>query len=227
MLRRVMMASASGVDPYWSNVVSLLHFDGADGSATFTDQKGKIWTHSGTAQLDTDQAKFGASSLLLSGSGGSSLISASASADFDPAGDYTAEGWIRPSSVSNNAVLTMGTGNNSRITLGISNTIGAYLYTAVTGSAGVRISGGTVPANTWSHIAATKASGMWRLFLSGALIGTSSTNDYPSGSGSAFIGAGAIGDTLFAGHIDEIRITKGVARYTSAFTPPSAPFPNS
>ena len=57
-----------GTDPNFSSVTSLLHFDGVDASTTFTDVKGKTWTASGSAQLDTAQAKWGPSSLLL-GSG--------------------------------------------------------------------------------------------------------------------------------------------------------------
>lgn len=211
-------------DPYWTSVVSLLHFDGADGSTTFTDEKGKTWTPTGTAQLDTAQAMFGPSSLLLSGSGGTRLSSASTSTDFNPDTDYTAECWIRPSAVSNNAVFTFGTSNTARITVGISNTLGLYLYTA-NGAAAVRISGGTISTGVWRHVALTRASGTWYLFLNGTLLGTSSTTISPIGALSAYIGAGAVADTLFAGHIDELRLTKGVARYTSGFTP-SGPFPN-
>lgn len=232
MLRRVMMAGAPGAtDPYWSNVVSLLHFDGADGSTSIVDQKGRSWVASGSGSaLDTDFAAFGPSSLRLSGGGSSLVETVSASADFDLSGDYTLETMIRPASIGNNAVITIGTSNAERITLGISTTLGLYLYTATTsGGAAVRISSGasTISTGVWRHVAVTKESGTWRLFLHGSLIGTSSTASYPTGSVKVFVGAGASSDTLYSGHIDEMRITKGVARYTSAFTPPTAAFPNS
>ncbi|MDH5829795.1 LamG domain-containing protein [Luteimonas sp. M1R5S18] len=232
MLRRAMMAGASGgvTDPYWANVVSLLHLDGADGSTSTTDQKGKSWTFFGSGSaLDTGHAAFGPSSLLLSGGGNSRVEAASTSTDFDLSGNYCAEGWIRPASIGNNAIITIGTSNSERITIGVSSTLGLYLYTASGGSGAVRISSGagTVSTGVWRHFAATKDSGVWWLFLHGALSGTSSTTVYPSGSLKAYIGAGAVSDSLFHGHIDEGRFTKSVARYTSAFTAPTAPFPNS
>jgi hypothetical protein len=54
-------------DPYWSSVVSLLHFDGANASTTFTDQTGKTWSAYGGVQIDTAQSKFGGASGLFNG----------------------------------------------------------------------------------------------------------------------------------------------------------------
>ena len=46
---------------------SLLHFNGADASTTFTDESGKAWTASGHAQIDTAQSVFGGASGLFDG----------------------------------------------------------------------------------------------------------------------------------------------------------------
>src|SRR3990172_8980810 len=63
-----------------SFTVSLLHGDGVDGSTTFTDEDGRIWTPSGNAQIDTAQKKFGTGSMLFDGTG--DYISTPDSIDF-------------------------------------------------------------------------------------------------------------------------------------------------
>ena len=83
------------VDPHWSNVVALLHLDGANGSATFTDQKGHTFTAGGSATLSTAQQKFGSASLVLNGS--TQYITSATSADWEMgSGDFTIEMWVRP-----------------------------------------------------------------------------------------------------------------------------------
>ena len=85
----------------------------------------------------------------------------------------------------------------------------------------------TLSTNTWYHIAVSRSGTTTRMFLDGVQTGSSWTdttnytavdyvcvgNNYPATIG-------------WAGYIDDVRITKGVARYTSTFTVPSSEFPN-
>ncbi|MGE3298622.1 MAG: phage tail protein, partial [Porticoccaceae bacterium] len=70
----------AGEDPYWNNVVALLHMDGTNGSTTFTDQKGHTFTATGNAQISTAQSKFGGASALFDGTG--DLVSSADHADW-------------------------------------------------------------------------------------------------------------------------------------------------
>lgn len=226
MLRRLMIASSSPTtDPYWANVVSLLHFDGADGSTTFTDESGKIWTAHGSAQIDTAQSKFGGGALLLDGS--NAYISTAAHADFGfGTGDFTVEAWVRYSSIPSTDFcifdLRTGSGHNGLFYIYPGSGRLTYYNGTTYGNVGAAPSTGA-----WAHVAFTRAGGTLRGFLGGALQWSVLMAGDFGATRPCRIGNNFAGSSGAVGHIDEARITKGVARYTENFTPPSAPFPAS
>jgi hypothetical protein len=74
----------------------LLHFDGADAAVATTDDYGNSWSFAGNAQLDTAQAKIGASSLLLDGTGDYAEWAPALPATFTQQGyGWTIEGYVR------------------------------------------------------------------------------------------------------------------------------------
>ncbi|MDR1062866.1 MAG: LamG domain-containing protein, partial [Azoarcus sp.] len=78
----------------------------------------------------------------------------------------------------------------------------------------------------WYHIAVTRQDGVFRMFVDGQLEASATKSiavDF-SQNGTAIGNNGWDADGFFIGYIDELRVTKGRARYTSAFTPPNAPF---
>lgn len=87
-----------------------------------------------------------------------------------------------------------------------------------------------VPLNTWTHIAVTKFGTTVRFFINGNLDTSGTVTATPTVSSSYFfyVGTQAFDPTAttrqFAGYIDDLRITKGIARYTSNFTPPTTAF---
>ena len=86
--------------------------------------------------------------------------------------------------------------------------------------------GGTISTNTWTHFAVTRSSGNVRLFLSGTQVGstTSYTASLPSNL-ALTVGDNAAGTESWNGYLDELRITKGYARYVANFTIPSGAYP--
>ena len=153
-LREIANARRAGVwsaDPYFTNVVALLHMDGADGSTTFTDVKGHAFTAAGSAQIDTAQSKFGGASGLFAGPNDD--ISTPSSSDFAYGiGDFTWELWVRMSAiVTNQYFLDHGTDGGT-----ISYYSGSLRYYNPTTGVGSALYTTSIPlvVNTWYHIAA-------------------------------------------------------------------------
>lgn len=220
-----------GVDANYANVSSLLHFNGADASTTFTDQTGKTWSVAGNAQIDTAQSKFGWASGLFDGTG--DRISAATSADFGfGSGDYTLEAWVRATNTSTrvNNIFDTRTAGNTGVAFFFGG--GAFSVPAnvigFSSNSAVIATGGTVAANTWYHIALCRQGTTVRGFIDGVQVFSATDARTYASSSQCMIAA----DYAFTatqhlnGWVDEARITKGVARYTASFTPPAAPYPN-
>lgn len=219
-------------DPYFGNVSLLLHMDGTNGSTTFTDSSPnpKTFTVSGNAQISTTQSKFGGASGLFDGSGG--YISAPTNSDFDllsSGKDFTVEFWLRltnKDSANGNAILCVGSSAEYWQIIVRRN---AFWINSLVGSYSSYSASVTLDNGVWHHYAWVYSSGVHRLFYDGTLL--SPTGTMPGAVGFStyvcYIGANYNGGTTStAGYIDDVRITKGVARYTANFTPPTEPFPD-
>jgi hypothetical protein len=226
------IAGAAPTDPSFANVSLLLHFDGADGSTAFTDSGplGLAVTGAGNAQIDTAQSKFGGSSLLLDGAG--DYITAAGGTQFSFGTDaWTMEFWIRTSQTDATWALMLSKALDTagQFSFGYNHDgVGSMRWVERLTVRTTATSTGMNDGN-WHHVAITRSSNTVRMFLDGTQVGTYTTN-YTFGDGTTSLRLGAYGSGLtgeeITGHIDELRITKGVARYTANFARPSAPFPN-
>lgn len=220
-----------GIDPTFANNVSLLHFDGADGSTVFSDQMGKVWTSSNpaNARLSTTNARFGTACLLLSGGN----ISTPDSPDWHfAANDFTIEGFIRPDSLSQvGSIIGQwdGGGNRSWILYQLGGSF-RFDYSTDGGSAWTAFQAAAPWSLTeYAHIAVSCVAGVIRGFVNGVQVGTNHTR-VASLQNSALpvtIGLNSAGIQQFNGRADEFRTKNGVGLYTANFTPPTAPFPDS
>lgn len=212
-------------DPYWSSVVALLHFDGTDGSTTFTDEKGHTFTASGGTEIDTAESKFGGASGKFTITNGG--VESSASSDFTlGTGDFTVEFWARWTDGSGGYMFDFAPGDRAAIGIYAGK---LFYYDPTTGGYGSLYNGPSesLYRNQWNHIAVARSSGTLRAFLNGVKWGEQTSALDIIGDkvvfGKWFAGSGYD----FVGHIDDGRITEGVARYTANFTPPATAFPNS
>lgn len=210
-------------DPYFANVVVLLHFNGADGSTTFTDVKGHTFTGAGNAQIDTGSYAYGGASLQLDGTG--DYVTASSSTDWDfGTGDYTIEFWFNGNSFAGQPFVC-----NTWVSpypWGVDFTATNVRWST---NATVRIDAAHgISTGQWGHFAVARASSDTRVFIDGVQKGSTVVDS--SSIGAQAICIGAKGDTLtfnFNGQVDDLRITKGVARYTTGFSPSGLEFPDS
>ncbi len=215
-------ASLIGNDPYFKSVGLLLHMDGANGGTTFTDDSPspKTVTPVGTAQTSTAIVKYGTASGVFNGSG--ARLTTASSSDFAfGTGDFTIEAWVYP-------LAAWSTYNAIFFTA----VVNGVFFGKVSGGFGLRasevadlISMSPPSTNTWTHVAVSRQGTNLRVFVNGVL-GNTVTNNTNFVAGAASIAADSVGGASFNGHIDDLRITKGVARYTANFTPPTAAFVN-
>ena len=187
------------------------------------DTDGKAITVFGDAQLSTTQKKFGTASVLLDGTG--DYLSLATSSDFGfGTGDFAVEAFVRPTTIAAGKIFDFRSASPDVAVL-IDMTGSGVIRLNVNGSN--VITGGTLTVNTWHHLAVSRVSGVTSLFIDGTRVGSAytDTNNYGT-SKSLKIGANLNGADAFTGYIDEIRVSKGAARYANAgtITVPTAEF---
>jgi hypothetical protein len=226
------VSGPTSTDPSLTGVLLLSHFDGPNASTVFTDVGGspaRTLTAVSGAKVSTAQSQWGGSSLLLNGT--SDYVSVPASTDFNfGTGDFTLEAWVylNGNSPVGTGGFRIGTivGCDARNTgwamsLNISSSLntgsgGLVLETKV---AGVGSSAsGNIPLvfGQWYHVAVSKKGATVSYFVNGDYSGGYVNTQSISTSSAMTIGANTQGSTYFYplnGYIDDLRVTKGVARY--------------
>ena len=173
----------------------------------------------GNAQISTTQSKFGGGSMLFDGSGDYLTLHNVLTSNLG-SGPFTVELWVYFNSasgtqfiLSNYQSVTVGWG------LGISSGNFAFWATGDTPDISTSVAPST---GVWYHLAVSGQSGAIRMFLNGTQIGSTFTGT-PALDSTATLrigdGQGAASPQAFNGYIDDLRITKGYARYTTSFTP--------
>lgn len=232
----------------------LLHFDGTNGSTTVLDSSpvGNVMASLGGASLDTTSPMFGTASLKITSTLTSStqairtpITSASPLDVLSGTGDFTIEGWLRVDSGAavfvamdygsdqssfnlNGGLMVTGqigvSGGIVSLSSNITNTGTGLIWGGFTSTADL-----TMAHGTWRHFAIVRKTGQASFYVNGvaqAVQGNATWANYtfPATSYAAFGRSAAISGGLSPGHVDEILVTKGTAKYIANFTPPTAPF---
>jgi hypothetical protein len=232
-------------DPSFADVTLLAHCDGTNGGTSLTDSSNvaQSITASGGAALSTSIKEFGSASVEISSNSGTSPIvtcSGAASNYAFAAGNFTVECWAYwlggtagsfpglvnffPQAVNCMWGLVWNLGNNPATLAFNWSTDGSSF------SNNVETAGAYAPAaNTWISYACDRSGNVFRLYVNGAVVATKTASDtiFTALTGSCTIGNwGSTSSETWQGYIDEVRVTKGVARYAGAYTPATAAFPN-
>jgi hypothetical protein len=226
----LMPASGSGapVDPDFSSVTALYHFDETAGATTFVDMSGSAnnLVATGTTVTSATQSKFGNGAYSPTGY---AVNTAHAGMQMG-SGNFTIEFWWYPTTLTGNSILMIcddgffpGGGehwfyHNGSGSLAYQGPSGGTFFSA----------NGVLTVNTAHHIAYDRgASNLGRLYVNGAVVvgPTTDNQNYNTASQRLYIPGGIA--NIASSYHDELRITKGVARYQGAYTPAASPFPDS
>ena len=223
-------------DTNFDKVELLLPFDGANDATSTTDESDNnhTVTFNGSADISTAQSKFGGSSLYLPG-GSNDWVNIAGSSDFNfGTDDFTIELWIYRTGTSYGFVIETRGGEDTTSTDGIGLTIGSggnnEILVAVNRSNVISINQDHQTNDQWQHFAIVREGSTMTLYIDGTARGTGSNSTNFNRSRPFRLGnfhGSSSGGYGFPGYIDDFRVTKGLARYTSNFTPPSAAHPTS
>lgn len=213
-------------DGFFSDTKLLVHFNQGNGATTFPDIKGHTLTGYNSIAQSTTQSRYGGCSLSLNGS--SHYLTTPASGDFNfGTGDFTIEFSIRANAGVGSYFgcvidYSNATGNKGWIINGNS---GGVLSFALNGSP-INVSSMNV-TDAWHDVAITRKAGTIYIYVDGIYrTSTVNTGSGTSDAANMTIGRYHAGGAEYSGYIDEIRITKGIARYfgtSFSYTPASFP----
>jgi len=154
---------------------------------------------------------------------GSSNITVAANAALSfGTGDFTIETWVYPTAAitGNEFVYGYRSGSDTSPYLMLNPTYGVIFGGDVTDL----LRSSIVPVlNTWTHIAVTRSGTSLKMFMNGAQVVSATNSTNFSDASIRYIGAGASLQYPCIGYISNLRVVKGTAVYTSAFTTPTSP----
>lgn len=217
-------------DPYWESVTALLHADATIGTNTTTDVSisPKTVTGVGSAVISTTQFMFGGASIYAPNTGSYFTITDGAGGALGSL-NFTIECWVRFSSTASGLATCFDINNSAGAYGGIHMTPSG-IYGSTTGASwNIAPAGGlNLANNTWQHVAVVRNGTSVLLWVGGTqraayTIGASETFDFAGTHGLLYVGSNNASPGEC--YVDEFRFTRGVARYTTAFTP-EGPFPD-
>lgn len=230
-------------DPHFSSVVALLHFDGADGSTTFMDATGRVWTPT-NCKLDTAETLIDGAAGLFPGPGTPGYLGTSKTGLAVGSNDFCIEATIKPTAMpaSGRIAAIVSTGRESapdyfgiRFFFEPDGKLRCYLsYNGTSIGVDLLSSAGVISAGTRSRVALARVGSTVRLFHEGLIVASAAISGsvYMPSADMAYIGRAVDRSNtlsqqgIFQGRMDEFRWTIGVGRYSANYTPHTRAFPD-
>lgn len=183
----------------------------------------------GNAQVSTSIRRYGLSSIAFDGSGDSLDVKPTTPNLFSQRGAYTIEMWIYPTNLSvAQYFYSQNTGNFLQFAISSS----GFLQVDRSGVGVAITSSSSLTINTWQYVTLVSDGTNLRLYVDGVQTGSTVSVGTQVDPSSQIIRIGAYQNSggaptfPFYGNIQDFRITRGIARYTTTFTPPTAPLPD-
>lgn len=216
----------SALPPESSYPTTLLHFDEGVGEELIVDEGGRPWDDF-DCTLITSTKKVGRAALYLDGT--DNYAEGTNSVDYEfGSGDFTVEWWeYRLSAAANRATISRsGAGGYVPWTFGYSDGTNSLVYITSNGSSWDIANGksfGAITTNTWTHYAVVRYGDVYMMYKDGTMVQTWSAAGSVRASSSKIV-IGKSSTNYLEVVIDEVRITKGLARYTANFTTTTEPY---
>ena len=227
-------------DPYLSNVSLMLTADSIDVDAYWSSVSLRLtgddlYDHSnnhstvtvaGNTIIVSTNKKYGTGSIYFDGTGDYLSIPHSTGQEFG-SGNFTIEFWGYPVNLNTSHWVSQWN-SSTGLNFAVFNNSGVFSFAYTTNNSTVNILSSTVTValNSWTYFTVVRSNSSLLFFVNGALTATTSiSGTLYSGTAALEVGRNGDGVQYFTGYIDDLRITKGVARYNAAFTPPSASLP--
>jgi hypothetical protein len=203
-----------------TNYNSVLLVNGTNGG--IVDQHGSVVLETvGNTQLNTSVKKYNNSSLYFDGTGDYLTMPSNQLMNFGT-GDFTVEAWVYPNSLSSDWFIISASGTGGFF-FGFSSTSTIGYGWGRAGTAWDYRVASTATAGTWQHVAVTRSGTSMRLFVNGTQVGVTQTISTAYDMSTTSTTVGSQGANYYLnGYVDDLRVTKGYARYTGNFTPPTA-----
>jgi hypothetical protein len=178
------------------------------------------------AQIDTGTKKYGTGSMEFDGTGDWLLMANTPDQQLGT-GNFTIEFWVYLATGdigSARGLVAKGTSTTGFLVSLDSSQKVVFTFTTSTIT-----SSGAITTNAWNHIAVVRegtGSNQTKIYIGGTNDGTGTVSTDFNQTSVMYVGCNRTAGDPMKGFIDDLRITKGVARYTANFTPPTAAFPN-
>jgi hypothetical protein len=180
-------------------------------------------TTTGSPRVSSVVKKYGTGSMYFPGSNSYISIPNDPKLYFG-SGDYTVEAWVYPQSFTGVPAIvgmwsTVLAGEQAWM-LYIESSLPKFVIDPE--DTVILTSSTALQLNTWQHVAVTKSGTAFKMFINGIVVASATqSHSMRNASGDLEIGDVADGGTHdYVGYIDDLRITRGYARYTANFTPP-------